>query len=229
MHCLGKMVSHRFKCPETHRGKTPLLQHYRGVRRGRQCRVVCCIKGCNTLHKHTHQSVEDSAHTNTLHRPHMEVGASTCPRDKLHSLSRDQWFQLVLSLLPYTIHTAPLTPCHPHTHTSLPHYTLILTTISTKALSKMAPVAPRKPRMITPNPPVIISMLPTRNCLLEMAPAVTRKPRMTDLPSLMPYKGMSLTLWGDLKLPLTGSLISRLTKVIVLSQTIRDCISNKCT
>ena len=74
MHCLGKMVSHRFKCPETYRGKTPLLQHYREVRRGRQCRVVWCIKGCNTLHKHTHQSVEDSAHTNTLHRPHMEVG-----------------------------------------------------------------------------------------------------------------------------------------------------------
>ena len=37
-------------------------------------RTVCCIKACNTLHKHTHQSVEDSAHTNTLHRPHMEVG-----------------------------------------------------------------------------------------------------------------------------------------------------------
>ena len=182
-------------------------------------------------------------------------GASTCPRDKLHSLSRDQWFQLVLSLLPSTIHTAPLTPCHPHTHTSLPHVTitlilhslshshshfthtcypytltltllpyvtltpshspyshmlpshphthtslthvtLILTTISTKALSKMAPVVTRKPRMTIPNPPAIISMLPTRNCPLEMAPVVTRKPRMTDLPSLMPYKGMSLTLWG---------------------------------
>ena len=34
MQCLGKMVSHRFKCPETYRGKTPLLQHYRGYVEG---------------------------------------------------------------------------------------------------------------------------------------------------------------------------------------------------
>ena len=149
----------------------------------------------HTTQAHTPVSRRQCTHKHSAPASH-GGGASTCPWDKLHSLSRDQWFQLVLSLLPSTIHTAPLTPCHPHPHTSLPNYTLILTTISTKALSKMAPVAPRKPRMITPKPLVIISMLPTRNCPLEMAPVVTRKPRMTDLPSLMPYKGMSLTLWG---------------------------------
>ena len=208
----------------------------------------------HTTQAHTPVSRRQCTHKHTAPASH-GGGPSTCPRNKLHSFSRDQWFQLVLSLLPSTIHTAPLTPCHPHltphshmlpshssftpchththtsfthvtltpshshltptcyhhtasftpchphTHTSLPHYTLILTTISTKALSKMAPVVPRKPRMTMPNPPVIISMLPTRNCPLEMAPVVPRKPRMTDLPSLMPYKDMSLTLWGGPQAP----------------------------
>ena len=139
MHCLGKMVSHRVKCPKTHRGKTPLLQHYRGVRRGRQCRVVCCIKGCNTLHKHTHQSAEDSAHTNTLHRPHMEVGPalalgiSCIVSAEINGFSWSCHYFLPLFTqhpsLPVTLTLTPhsnmlplhshLTPTlHPHTHHS---------------------------------------------------------------------------------------------------------------
>ena len=144
MQCLRKKVSHRFKCPETYRGKTPLLQHYRGVRRGRQCRVVCCIKGCNTLHKHTHQSVEDSAHTDTLHRPHMEVGPAlalgiSCGVSAeingfswschcfLPLFTQHPTLPLSHSHSPHS-HMLPshssFTPCHPHTHTSLPHVTL---------------------------------------------------------------------------------------------------------
>ena len=120
------MVSHRFKCPETYRGKIPLLQHYRGVRRGRQCWVVCCIKGCNTLHKHTHQSVEDSAHTNTLYRPHMEVGppltlgTSCIVSAEINGFS---WScHCFLSLftqhpsLPVTLTLTPQSHIIPHTH-----------------------------------------------------------------------------------------------------------------
>ena len=142
MYCLGKMVSHRFKCPETYRGKTPLLQHYRGVRRGRRCRVVCCIKGFNTLHKHTHQSVEDSAHTNTLHRPHMEVGPalalgiSCIVSAEINAFSwschcflplftQHPSLPATLTLTPHS-HMLPshssFTSCHSHPHTSLPHY-----------------------------------------------------------------------------------------------------------
>ena len=199
MQCLRKKVSHRFKCPETYRGKTPLLQHYRGVRRGRQCRVVCCIKGCNTLHKHTHQSVEDSAHTNTLHRPHMEVGPAL-------ALGISCIVSAEINGFSWSCHYfLPLFTQHPSLPATLTHLTptlsFKLTTIGTKALSKMASMAPRRPRMMTPNLPVIISTLPTRNCPLEMAPVVTRKPRMTDLPSLTPYKGMSLTLWGGPQAP----------------------------
>ena len=88
--------------------------------------------------RHTPVSRRQCTHKHSAPASH-GGGASTCPRDKLHSFSRDQ---LVLSLLPSTIHTAPLTPCaltltprsnispshssltpcHPHPHTSLPHY-----------------------------------------------------------------------------------------------------------
>ena len=106
-------------------------------------RTVCCIKGCNTLHKHTHQSVEESARTNTLHRPHMEVGPplafgiSCIVSAEINGFSWSCRYFLPLFTqhpsLPLShshSHLTPavtLTPSHPHlTPTCYPH-TLTLT------------------------------------------------------------------------------------------------------
>ena len=185
MHCLLKMVSHRFKCPETYRGKTPLLQHYRGVRRGRQCRVVCCIKGCNTLHKHTHQSAEDSAHTNTLHRPHTEVGPALALGISCIVLAEINGFSWSCHCFFHYSHSTPhslshshshLTPTlHPHTHHNKYEGTL-----------KDGPCGAKKAQDDDTKPAGHHQHAPHQKLSQEMAPVVTRKPRMTDLPSLTP-------------------------------------------